>query len=527
MIVAADTPLSRHPRFPVLLTASLVSSLIILDSNVVAVSIPAIARSTHASFTDVQWVVGAYVLAYASLLLTAGSIADLYGRKRAMLLGLAAFALASALCGASTSAPQLDAARALQGVGGAFLLTASMAVISHDFAGPDRGRALAFWGASVGGALAAGPIIGGGITGTVGWRWAFLVNLPIGAILSWATWRFATESRDPGARRVDLAGMATFSLGLAAAVWTLIAGDESGWASHSTVLRAVAAATLLAGFVAIEARRPGGMIDLGLFSHRPFLGAVAAMVGYGASSQVMIFFIPQLLQDAHGLSPTAAGLGMVPFALPMVLAPRLTARYGAGRSARSLLATGLGACCLGDASMAAAAAAHLPYPALALAMFAAGCGAGLLNGETVRTISALVPVERAGMASGIASTTRYVGILVAVAALGVVLSGGVRRGLSVEPAALRLDALASDRVAAGGLEELLRAVPASDRPGVAAAAARAYAHGFAEVAGVAAIVAALSCALTFALLGAGAGGSRGALGTRSGPCAFVDCRDPV
>ncbi|MEA2802544.1 MAG: hypothetical protein QOE49_2639, partial [Rhodospirillaceae bacterium] len=210
--------------FWILLTSSLVSSLIMLDSNIVAVSLPAIGRSLGASFTDIQWVISAYVLTYASLLLASGNYADLYGRKKSMIIGLLVFAVASVGCGLATTSTLLNVARGLQGIGGAFLLTASLAIIGNAFKGAERTRAFAFWGASLGIALAIGPIVGGVITSTIGWRWVFLVNIPACAVLIGATFKFIEESRDPSAKNLDFGGIVTFSGGLALLVWGLIDG---------------------------------------------------------------------------------------------------------------------------------------------------------------------------------------------------------------------------------------------------------------------------------------------------------------
>ena len=195
----------QSPRLIVLVTTSLVSSLIMLDSNIVAVSLPAIGRSLGASFTDIQWVISAYVLTYAALLLATGNYADLHGRRKAMLIGLIVFAVASVVCGVATTSLILDLARGVQGVGGALLLTASLAIISHEFAGEKRAGALAFWGASIGIALALGPIVGGAITNFFGWRWVFLVNVPACAVLTALTLKVVRESRDPDARQLDFA----------------------------------------------------------------------------------------------------------------------------------------------------------------------------------------------------------------------------------------------------------------------------------------------------------------------------------
>ena len=318
-----DRSLQRE-RFPVLLTASLVSSLIMLNSNIVAVSLPAIGRSLSASFTDIQWVISAYVLTYAALLLATGSYADLHGRRKAMLIGLVVFASASAACGIAANSLALNLARGAQGVGGAFLLTASLAIISAEFTGEARANAFAFWGASIGIALAVGPIIGGAITNIFGWRWIFLVNVPVCALLVAATLRVVAESRDPAARQLDIAGIVTFSLGLGLLIWGLIDGNDDGWTSVGILLRLIAAGLLFGAFVIVELRQARPMVDFALFQSRTFVGAVLAMIGYGASAQVMVFFLPLFLQNAYGYAPLVAGIAMLPFAAPMVLARRLT-----------------------------------------------------------------------------------------------------------------------------------------------------------------------------------------------------------
>jgi MFS family permease len=204
--VANKSKLEAASKSWLLLTASLVSSLMMLDSNIVAVSLPAIGRSLGASFTDVQWVISAYVLTYAALLMASGNYADLRGRRKSMLIGLVVFAASSAACGVATSSLLLNIARAAQGVGGAFLVTASLAILSNAFTGAERAHAYAFWGASLGIALAIGPIIGGVITKYFGWRWVFLVNVPASAILVAGTLKFIGESRDPNAKRLDVLG---------------------------------------------------------------------------------------------------------------------------------------------------------------------------------------------------------------------------------------------------------------------------------------------------------------------------------
>jgi EmrB/QacA subfamily drug resistance transporter len=513
----------------ILLTASLVSSLIMLDSNIVAVSLPVISRALGATFTDVQWIISAYVLTYAALLLATGNWADLHGRKRAMIIGLMVFASASLVCGIALNSLMLNIARASQGVGGAMLLTASLAVIAHDFTGTARNRAFAFWGASLGIALAVGPIVGGAIAKYLGWRWIFLINLPICALLIAMTFHFVTESRDPDAHRLDRWGIVTFSSGLALLIWALIDGNDAGWKSASIFLRLAASGVLFAAFVAAEWRQTHAMVDLRLFQRRSFVGAVLAMIGYGASAQVMVFFLPQYLQNAYGFTSLMAGIAMIPFAFPMVLAPRFINRLATKVSGRTILTLGLAATMIGNLAFWLIARAELGYPTFTVAMLMAGVGAGILNGQTVKVLGGAVPSNRAGMASGLASTTRFVGILVAVAGLGAVLSNATRQAFQLQAHALGLSGAASDvaarKVTAGDIPGMLNGVLPSAREMANTIAHHAFAQGFAAVTAIAAFVAAVSAILAFVVIRR----DDTAPQLITGPmlCKSLDCRDPL
>jgi len=391
--------------------------------------------------------------------------------------------------------------RAIQGIGGALLLTSSLAILSHAFIGAARQHALAFWGASLGIALAAGPIIGGAITDFFGWRWVFLVNLPICVVLVVSTFRVIEESHDPDARSLDWAGIATFSLALAVMIWALIDGNDAGWTSQTIAVRLVVAAILFAAFAVAELRQKHPMVDFGLFRHRTFLGGVLAMIGYGASAQVMVFFLPVFLQNAYGFSPFAAGVAMIPFAMPMVLAlkfvPPLASRY----SGRILLSAGLATTLVGNVLFWYVASAGRSYAYFVVSMVIAGIGAGLLNGQTVKVLQGAVPEERAGMASGIASTTRFIGILVAVAALGAVLGNVARDAFSAAAIAFGLGpeaaATGAKGVISGDLEGVVRTVPNAIRTQIHDAGLHAYAHGFAAATVIAAAVAAIAAVVTF------------------------------
>ena len=523
--VANKSQLEVASKSWLLLTASLVSSLMMLDSNIVAVSLPAIGRSLGASFTGVQWVISAYVLTYAALLMASGSYADLRGRRKSVLIGLVVFAASSAACGVATSSLLLNIARAAQGVGGAFLVTGSLAILSNAFTGKERSDAFAFWGASLGIALAVGPILGGLITNYFGWRWVFLVNVPASAILVAGTLKFIPESRDPNAKRLDVLGTTTFSAGLALLIWALIDGNDAGLSSPTIVLRLVVA------FVIVELRQDRPMVEFGLFRHRTFVGAVLAMIGYGATAQVMIFFLPLYLQNAYGFEPMAAGIAMMPFALPMVLAPRETHLLATRYSGRTLLAAGLAITAAGNTAFWLVAKSHLPYSLFLVAMLVAGSGAGLLNGQTVKVLEGAVPEDRAGMASGIASTTRFIGILVSVAALGAVLADVARNRFVVDATKIGLSAdtarEAAARVTSGDLSGLLAAVPPGVREPLRSVALAAYGAGFAAAALVAACVAFATCLLAFNLISGEETAPPFAPPLAKVQCKLIDCRDPL
>jgi EmrB/QacA subfamily drug resistance transporter len=518
-------------KFWILLTTSLVSSLIMLDSNVVAVSLPAIGRSLGASFTDIEWVVSAYLLSYASLLMGAGAYADLNGRKKAMAIGLVVFAVSSGICGAATSSWMLNTARAIQGLGGALLLTAALAIISSTFTGDERAKAFAVWGSCLGIALTSGPIIGGWITNTLGWRWIFFVNVPACAALIIATFVLIPESRDAQAKRLDFKGIFTFSPALLLLVWALIDGNNAGWVSPSILVRFSGALVFLVAFWKVETRQERPMIDFGLFGNRTFLGSVFAMVGYGAAAQVMVFYLPLFLQNAYGFDATRAGLAMLPFALPMVLAPRLTSRLAGRFSGRGMLATGLLVTALGNILFWAIARASLGYVSFVIGMLIAGSGAGVLNGETVKVLSAAVPPERSGMASGLASTTRFIGILVGVAALGAILSNVTKHSFLVaaNAAGLNSDASASaaTHVISGDLRSALSVVPENLRERIHAVALTASSDGFASASLIAAVVALIAALLTWRYVAAEKTKPKQLVAKKDPPCMIVDCRHPI
>ena len=525
-----QTTYSESQKKRLLWTTSMVSSLIMLDSNIVAVSLPAIGKSIHADFTDIQWIIGAYLLTYASLLLAAGAFADHIGRKKSMLLGLLVFGVSSFLCGFADSAMLLNIARAVQGVGAALLLTAALAIITQTFTGTERARAFAVWGACLGVALTSGPILGGIITHLWNWRWVFFVNVPLCLILIVAASRFISESRDPNARALDFPGILTFSPGLCLMIWALIDGNDVGWAAPGILIRLAGSVMFFVAFVLIELKQQRPMVDLALFKRSTFLGSVFAMLGYGATAQVMVFILPLYLQNAYDLNPEKAGLAMIPFALPMVLAPRIVSKLSSVVSGRFLLTAGLGITVAGNLLFYFIAASGLPYSIFFIAMIVAGAGAGILNGETAKVLGSAVPPERSGMASGLASTTRFIGILLGVAGLGAVLSGVARETFMRSASAFGLTGQAAlnaaKKVISGDLAGLSGIVPRQLESELHRAGLSAFARGFASAGLLATCVAAIACILTFHYVKSQDTAPLPPSKEKR-PCKTIDCRDPL
>jgi EmrB/QacA subfamily drug resistance transporter len=479
--------------------------LIMLDTNIVAVSLPSIARELHGGFTDVEWVVSAYVLPFAALLMPAGALADRLGRRRMLMTGLTIFTLASFLCGVAPNLAALNVARALQAVGAALQLTSSLAAVSHGFEAHERARVYAIWGTVMGMAPPLGPILGGLITSYFGWRWAFYINLPLGAGLIALALTSVDESRDPHASRLDFPGIILFGTGLFGIVWALIDANNVGWGSTSTLVKLAVGALLLVAFVFAERHHPRPMIDLAIFRDPIVVGAAIAMLGYAAAAQVMMTILPLYLQDAFVLSPAATGLAMIPFAIPLLIGPSVGGKLAARMSSREILSFGLGLVALGDGIAAAAMFADLGYWAAAIGMVLTGSGAGLLNSETAKAQVSSMPPERAGMASGLASTTRFIGIIAGVAGLGAVLSAVAestlrRLGSSLVPGNNVDWHGLSLRIVGGDANGALSALPDAIRIAIASTVQSSVATGFGAAFAVAAIVAILASAASWRLI---------------------------
>jgi EmrB/QacA subfamily drug resistance transporter len=410
-----------------LIAVSVAIFMLLLDITVVNVALPAIQRSLHSSFQDLQWVVDAYALTLAAFLLTGGALADRFGRRRLFAIGLVVFTGASAVCGLSSSALMLNLARGVQGVGGALMYATSLALIAQAFHGRDRGVAFGVFGAVTGAAVAVGPLVGGIITSGIGWEWIFFVNVPIGILAVIVTLAKALESSDPGATRVDWAGLVTFSGSLFLLVFALVRGTDSGWGSTQIVAMLVGATVLFALFLLAERLQSRPMLDLSLFRRPAFAGANIVGFTMAASAFSMFLYLTLYIQDVLGYTPLQAGLRFLPTTLLSFAVAPLAGRLSVRVPIRLLL--GIGMLLVGSGLLAMTAiTATSGWTALIPGFVLEGAGIGLVNPPLASAAIAVAPPARSGMASGANNTFRQVGIATGIAALGAVFQHDLARG---------------------------------------------------------------------------------------------------
>ena len=316
--------------------------MLLLDVTIVNVALPSMQRALHASFSDLQWVVDAYALTLAALLLTTGSLADLFGRRRVFIVGLVIFTLSSLASGLATSPLWLNLARGTQGIGGAAMYSTSLALLGSAFQGRERGTAFGVWGAITGLAVAVGPVVGGALTTGLSWRWIFLVNVPIGAVALVLTALRVDESRQSGARRPDLIGVVTFSGALGALVFALIKGNSKGWGSTEIVICLIGSAVLFALFVIAElVQRDRAMFDLSLVRKPTFTGGLIAAFAISAGLFALLLYLTLYIQDVLQLSAFQTGLRFLVLSGAVLVTSGASGRLTAIVPIRFLIAPGL------------------------------------------------------------------------------------------------------------------------------------------------------------------------------------------
>ena len=476
--------------------------MLLLDITIVNVALPKIAHGLKASFSDIQWGIDAYALTLASLLLTTGSLADLLGRKLVFTVGIALFALTSLLCALSPSALFLILARGGQGIGGAIMFSTSLALLAQEFHGRDRGTAFGIWGATTGAAVAIGPLLGGALTDSLGWQSIFFINVPIGIAAAALTMARVRESRDPAGTRIDWIGTALFTVALFLLVLALIRGDTLGWGSTTVVSLFVGSAVLLALFVVSQIVQENPMLDLSLFRKPTFTGAGLVAFSVSASMFAMFLYLTLFLQTILGLSPFQAGLRFLPTTVVMFFVAAASGNLTERVPVRLLLSTGL-ALVGGGLLLMSGLNASSDWTALLAGFIVAGAGVGLINPPLASTAIGVVPPERSGMASGINSTFRQVGIATGIAALGAIfesqLSSRLAPQLAGTPVAGHAHSVAH-AIAAGGAQSVLARVPTGQRAAATHAIHSAFTGAMNDILIVASVVAFVGAALALALI---------------------------
>jgi EmrB/QacA subfamily drug resistance transporter len=402
--------------------------MLLLDITIVNVALPDMQDDLDASFSQLQWVIDAYALTLATCMLAAGSLADLLGRKRVFVVGLAFFTATSLLCGLSTSAGLLIAARAAQGVGGAIMFATSLALLSQEFRGRERGTAFGIWGATVGAAVAIGPLAGGILTTGLNWRWIFFVNVPVGLAAIALSVARLHESKDPARAKLDWLGLATLTGSLFLLVYALLEGNDRGWSSTFIVSLLAASIVLGVAFVLAELVQSDPMLDVRLFRGRSFVGAQVAAFALSASMFSLFLFLTLYLQNVLGYSALGAGLRFLPISLSSFVVATISGNLTARLPARLLLTVGLSLVGVSLLLMHGISVGS-EWTALLAGFVVAGIGIGATNPPLASTSVAVVPPERAGMASGTNNTFRQIGLATGIAALGAIFQHQIAASL--------------------------------------------------------------------------------------------------
>ncbi|HTP15106.1 MAG TPA: DHA2 family efflux MFS transporter permease subunit [Streptosporangiaceae bacterium] len=430
------SPSELSPRRRNLVLAICCMSLLIvgLDVTIVNVALPSIQHDLHAPVSGLQWTIDAYTLVLASLLMLSGSTADRLGRKRTFMTGLVLFTLGSLLCSLAPGLGWLVAFRMVQAVGGSMLNPVAMSIITNTFTEPrERARAIGIWGGVVGISMALGPIAGGALVGSVGWRGIFWVNIPVGLAALLLTFLFVPESRAPHARRLDPVGQLLVIAALASLTYAIIEGPSSGWTSAKIVGFFALAVVALIALIAYEPRRDEPLLDLRFFRSAPFSGATVIAVSAFAALSGFLFINTLYLQDVRGYSPLHAGLYTVPMAVMTVVFAPLSGRIVGGRGPRLPLVVA-GVALTVSAVMLTGLTSTTSTGWLIAAYVIFGLGFGVVNAPITNTAVSGMPRSQAGVAAGIASTSRQVGGSLGVAVVGSAvlsaLAGPLRTGFA-------------------------------------------------------------------------------------------------
>lgn len=477
--------------------------MLLLDVSIVFVALPQIQHGLHATLADVQWVADAYALSLASLLLTTGVLADMYGRRAMFAIGLAVFTVGSLTCGLAQSPVMLVASRAFQGIGGAMMFATSLALLAQEFHGKERGVAFAVWGAVSGVATAAGPILGGLLTTGISWRAIFIANLPIGIFALVVTLLRVGESRAPSKPQPDWPGFAALTVGLVSVVYGLIRASEHGWGDTAVaILLAVGGASLVA-FLIVEARVAHPLFDLSLFRIPTFVGGSVAAFGMNGSLFAMMLYLVLYLQDILGYSALQTGLRFLVVSGATFIAATTSGRLSARAPVRWMIGIGLLLVGGGLVWMSGLSASS-NWGHLLGGFVLSGIGAGFVNPPLASTAVGVVTPQRSGMASGVNSTFRQVGIAAAIAAYGTIfasrLAARLHHYLAALPPLRGHAAAVSSAVSTGNVSPLYSATPRALRPALAHAIRASFTGALDDILLVSAALAAVAGVASLVLI---------------------------
>ncbi len=493
----------RGNKWWTLVAVCLGTFMLLLDITIVNVALPDIQRVLHSSFSDLQWVVDAYALTLAAFLLTAGSLADMYGRRLLYLVGLAVFTGASVLCGFAATTLMLQLSRGLQGVGGAIMFAVSLALLADAFRGRDRGVAFGVWGTVTGLAVAIGPLLGGVLTSGLSWRYIFFVNVPIGIAAVAITITRVAESRAPQASRPDWPGFLIFTVALSSLVYGLIESNQRSFTDGLVLGCLAVAAALLAVFVVVERRSAHPMFDLKLFLLPTFSGGLTAAFGLSASIFAMLLYLVLYLQDILGYSPLGTGVRLMVISGAVLVVGMVAGRLSSRVPVRLLIGPGLIIIGVGLLLMRGLNAGS-SWTHLIPGMITGGVGIGLVNPPLASTAVGVVAPQRAGMASGINSTFRQIGIATGIALLGTLFSNKVKDEVLALAAAVPGLSSKGPQIASavqsGQIRQLIGTLPASARPSVVMLTRTAFTTGLNLILLVAAIIALVSGVVSLAAI---------------------------
>ena len=404
--------------------------MIMLDNTVVNVALPSMQRSLHLKVSELEWVVAGYALTFGAFMLTGGKLADMFGRRRMFVAGLAIFTLSSLACGLAGSATVLIAARVIQGLGAALMNPATLSIITVTFPPRQRGTAIGIWAGVSALALAIGPLVGGLITEHINWNWIFFINLPIGVIGILAAFAFIDESRDNSAeQRPDVGGLATSALGLFALSYALIEANNYGWGSTRILVAFAAAAASLVAFVLLEAHQRLPMLDLSLFRNRTFAGANTVMLLVALAMFGVFFYVSLYMQQVLGFSPVEAGASFLPMTVLIILIAPLAGRFSDQVGSRGLAGSGMFLLAI-SLFLFSRLGVHASFWGLLPGMLTGGTGMALTMTPTTAAAMASVRADKAGVGSAVLNSMRQVGGSLGIAVIGAIVATGTKSGLS-------------------------------------------------------------------------------------------------